>query len=179
MKKEPWKKLSPTLKNKLPMPKLILLLWCLFSLQQVNAQKSNQTKPKGNTAFYVNVNIDIAFKDKGGVDLLDSTQASHLSAKDILLYNIVKGEKIKVDKPHMDHPNNHFLYRDENTQTNYVRVYLECEKVLLQLSPTSTDTITCKIKKTKGNTHIEKVWYNKQLVWELGKSNSQQITIIK
>ncbi len=79
----------------------------------------------------------------------------------------------------MDHPNNQFMYKDEETKTYHLRVFLEREVLFLQLNATTTDTIKCIIKKEKGSTKIEKVWYNGKLEWELGKSKSQVITIIK
>ena len=130
-------------------------------------------------AMYVNINIDIAFKDKDGNDLLDAGNENHFAQKEITVYNMEKGEKVKVNKPHADYPNNHFIYKDDVTKTNLLRVFLETEVVLLQLNATTTDTIKCTIKKTKGNTHIEKVWYNGKLVWTSGKQTSQVITIVK
>jgi hypothetical protein len=155
--------------------KVSLLLLSFLVIGKMHAQKSMKTK---QTA-YVNINIDIAYKDKAGKDLLDSNNVIHFSTKDITIYNIEKGEKIKVNKPKMDYPNNHFIYRDDATSTNYLRVFLEAEEVLVQLNATITDTIKCEIKKTKGNIHLVKVWYNNKLAWEFGKDVSQVITIIK
>ena len=155
--------------------KVSLLLLSFLVIGKMHAQKSIKTK---QTA-YVNINIDIAYKDKAGNDLLDSGNTVHFSTKDITVYNIEKGEKIKVNKPKMDYPNNHFIYQDDATSTNFLRVFLEAEEVLIQLNATTTDTIKCEIKKTKGNTHLTKVWYNGKLVWEFGKDVSQVITITK
>jgi hypothetical protein len=155
------------------MKKLFILLISLVFAGTIYSQ--NNTKK----AMYVNINIDIAFKDKAGNDLLDSSNEKHFSNKEITVYNIVKGEKVKVNKPHADYPNNHFIYKDEATHANLLRVFLETETVLLQLNATTTDTIKCTIKKTKGNTHIAKVWYNGKLVWTYGKQTSQVITILK
>ena len=154
----------------------LLFAALLFTLTAF-AQDAKQPKIKQN--MYVNINIDIIYKDKAGNDLLDSSNATHFSANDITIYNMEKGEKVKVNKPLMDHPNNHYIYKDDATQTNHLRVYLETEVVLVQLNATTTDTIKCTIKKSKGNVHIEKVWYNGKLKWERGKDASQIITIIK
>lgn len=150
------------------------------SFAQTDAPKAKEEhQKKQKAAYYVNVNIDIIYKDKQGNDLLDSTKGTHYSIKDITLYHMEKGEKVKINKPHMDHPNNRFLYRDEATKTNHLRVFLEQETVLIQLNATTTDTIKCKIKKQKGSTIIEKVWYNGELKWEHGRDKSQVITIVK
>jgi len=148
--------------------KLSLVLLSFIIIGKMYAQKPMQPKK----SIYVNINIDIVYKDKAGNDLLDSNNKVHFSTKDIIIYNIEKGEKIKVNKPKMDYPNNHFIYRDDATGKNHLRVFLEAEEVLVQLSATTTDTIKCSIKKTKGNTHLTKMW-------EHGKDVSQVITIIK
>ncbi|MHB8258841.1 MAG: hypothetical protein ACYDCN_04305 [Bacteroidia bacterium] len=163
------------------MKKTFIFLAGIISLSAFAQKETSKTKepPKTRAAYYVNINIDIAYKDKDGNDLLDSANATHYSAKDITLYYLEKGEKIKINKPHMDYPNNHFMFKDNTTNTNLLRVFLEKETVLIQLNATTTDTIKCKIKKEKGSTQIEKVWYNGKLEWELGKSKSQVITITK
>ena len=157
------------------MKQLFLLVICFVFSANIYSQNNTKTKK----AMYVNINIDIAFKDKDGSDLLDANTDNHFDAKDITVYNMVNGEKVKVDKPRMDHPNNQFIYKDDATKTNLLRVYLEAEVVLLQLNANTTDTIKCTVKKSKGNTHIEKVWYNGKLKWTYGKEVSQVITIVK
>jgi|SRR6185312_6097939 len=155
--------------------KLSLVLLSFLFVGNMSAQRTMKTKK----SVYVNINIDLTFKDKAGNDLLDSNNDVHFSAKDITIYNVEKGEKVKINKPKADYPNNHFMYRDDATSTNYLRVFLEAEEVLVQLNATTIDTIKCTIKKTKGNTHLTKVWYNGKLVWEFGKDVSQVITITK
>ena len=152
------------------MKQLFLLLSLVFV---VNIYSQTNTKTK--KAISVNVNIDLAFKDKEGNDILGSSYKQD----SIVVYNVVGKEKIKVNKPHADYPNNHFIFKDEKTQSNLLRVFLESETVLLQLNSTTTDTLKRTIKKTKGNTHIAKVWYNGKLVWAFGKQTSQVITITK
>src|ERR1700757_3025938 len=127
--------------------KFSLLFLSFLIVGKIHAQKPMKTKQNA----YVNINIDIAYKDKAGNDLLDSSNKTHFSTKDITIYNIEKGEKVKVNKPKMDYPNNHFMYRDNATSTNLLRVFIEAEEVLVQLNATTTDTIKCAIKKTKGN----------------------------
>jgi len=155
--------------------KLSLVLLGFLIIGKMYAQKPVKTKK----STYININIDLAYKDKTGNDLLDSNNAVHFSAKDIIIYNIEKGEKLKVNKPKMDYPNNHFIYQDDATSTNHLRVFLEAEEVLVQLNATTADTIKCEVKKTKGNIHLVKVWYNGKLTWEFGKDALQVITIIK
>ena len=58
----------------------LLLLGFLF-IGKMYAQKSMKTKP----IAYVNINIDLAYKDKTGNDLLDSANAIHFAAKDITI----------------------------------------------------------------------------------------------
>ncbi len=163
------------------MKKTLILMITILSLACFAQNKEEKAKehPKTKAAYLVNVNIDFAFKDKEGNDLLDSANDKHYAYKDIALCYEVKGKKIKIDKPRMDHPNDQFMYKDEETKTYHLRVFLEREVLFLQLNATTTDTIKCIIKKEKGSTKIEKVWYNGKLEWELGKSKSQVITITK
>ena len=157
----------------------LLLGMALLGKLQAQAPGHKVAHAKQEKAAYLNINFDIAYKDKQGNDLLDSSNEKHYNASEITLYYEEKGEKIKIDKPHMDYPNDHFMYKDEATKTNLLRVFLEKETVLLKLDAKTTDTIKCTIKRTKGNTHIEKMWYNGVLKWEFGKITSQVITIIK
>lgn len=150
--------------------KVSVFLLCFFVFGKVFAQKPG---------FVKNTNIDIVYKDKNGNDMLDSNNAVHFSAKDITIYNLAKGEKVKVNKPKMDYPNNHFIYKDDSTGTNHLRVFLETKETLIQLSPTVTDTIKCIIKKTKNGLQLSKVWYNGKLVWHFSANASQVITITK
>lgn len=163
------------------MKKTFIVLAGIISLNVFAQNKTTKTKepPKTKAAYYVNVNIDISYKDKVGNDLLDSANATHYSAKDITLYYLEKGEKVKINKPKMDYPNNHFMFKDNAVGTNLLRVFLEREIVLIQLNATTIDTIKCTIKKEKGSTQIEKVWYNGVLKWEKAKDKSQVITITK
>jgi hypothetical protein len=151
------------------MRKAIILLLSFVIVGKIYSQKT----------AYVNINIDIAYKDKAGNDLLDSGNTIHFSTKGITIYNMEKGVKVKVNKPKMDYPNNYFIYRDDVTGSNHLRVFLETETVLIQLNQATTDTIKCGIKKTKGNTHLTKVWYNGKLIWKFGKDVPQVITITK
>ncbi|HEX7412538.1 MAG TPA: hypothetical protein VF411_00740 [Bacteroidia bacterium] len=163
------------------MKKTFILLVGMISLSAFAQKETSKTKelPKVKAAYYVNVNMDFVFKDKDGRDLLDSANGNHYSAKDITLYYLEKGKMVKIDKPRMDYPNNQFIYRDTESNIFHLRVFLEREIVLVQLNATIIDTIKCTIKKEKGSTQIEKVWYNGILKWELGKDKSQVITIIK
>jgi hypothetical protein len=161
------------------MKKTFILLTSIISLSAFAQTETAKTHPKTKSAYYVNVNIDIVFKDKAGNDLLDSANDKHYAYKDIALYYEENGQKVKINKPNMDHPNNQFMYKDTETNTYHLRVFLESEELFLKLNATTTDVIKCKIKKEKGSTKIEKVWYNGKLEWELGKEKPQVITIIK
>lgn len=161
------------------MKKTLLLMTTILSLGCFGQNKEEKAKehPKTKSAYYVNINMDFIYKDKEGNDLLDVNSPKHYT--DIVLYKVEKGEKIKIDKPNLDHPNNQFVFKEETTKTNRLRIFLEYEEILVQLNATTTDTIKCKIKKEKGSTRIEKVWYNGKLKWEEGKNKPQLITIIK
>jgi hypothetical protein len=163
------------------MKRTLILIAGIISLNAFAQTETTKPKehPKTKSAYLVNINIDIAFKDKAGNDLLDSANDTHYSYKDIALCYEENGKKVKIDKPHMDYPNNQFMYKDIETNTYHLRVFLEREELFLKLNATTTDVIKCKIKKEKGSTKIEKVWYNGKLEWELGKSKSQVITIVK
>ncbi len=161
------------------MRKIFLLLITLLTMNIAYSQASvKKVKPVKANA-YVNIHMDIIYLNKDSYDLLDQNNKNHYDVKDITIYNMIKGEKIKVNKPHMDYPNNHFIFKDATTNTNYLRVFLESEKVLVQLDDKTTDTVKCTIKKTKGYTHIEKVWYNDSLYYKFGTDIPQIITIVK
>ena len=147
------------------MRKLLLGISIFFICSLANAQASK---------MFVQTNIDISYKDKEGNDLLGST----FLQDSIVVYNMVGKEKVKVDKPGKDYPNNHFIFKDEK-QTNVLRVFLETETTYLQLNTKTTDVIKCCFKKGKGSLQLKKVWYNHKLVWKLGKNTSSIIHITK
>ncbi|MBS1647914.1 MAG: hypothetical protein JST67_11290 [Bacteroidetes bacterium] len=124
--------------------------------------------------MWVQVNIDLSFKNKDGADLLGSSFVND----SIVVYNIVEGKKIKVNKPHADYPNNHFTFYDKATQSTILRVFLEEETTLLQLNAKTTDTIKCSLKKEKGAVHLYKVWYNGKLKYKFGKGAPGIITVL-
>ena len=161
------------------MKKVFGLLFGIALVSNMHAQTSGKKMTHTKQAYSVNVNFDLVYRDKEGHDLLDSSNERHFSASAITLYYLEKGEKVKINKPHMDYPNDQFMYTDAATRTNHLRVFLEKEVVLIQLDAKTTDTIKCTFSKTKGNTHIEKMWYNGVLKWEFGKDQSQVITILK
>jgi hypothetical protein len=163
------------------MKRTFILLAGIISLSALAQKETSKPKeqPKTKAAYYVNVNIDIVYKDKEGNDLLDTANATHYDDKDITLYYEENGKKVKIDKPRMDYPNDRFIYKDEETKVYHLRIFLEKEVVLVQLNATTTDTIKCIIKKEKGSTRITKVWYNGKLEWEHGKEKPQVITITK
>lgn len=151
------------------MKRLILMLVLLFSKTVFSQQHK----------AVMNIDFDLVFKDKKGNDLLNPATAKAYNKDKIALYYIENGIKVKIDKPGMDYPNNHFIYKEGGMKYNHLRVFLDKEVILLQLSETQTDTIKCIIGRQIGITRVEKVSYNGVLKWKEGKNKSTLIEIKK
>lgn len=126
----------------------------------------------------VETHLDIAYSDDLGNDLLDTSNSNSFSSDNIRLYTFVNNVKTEVYHPNLTYPHNFMIYKDDSLNQYFLRVFLDQETTLLQLSPNITDTITCTIDNSNGNSIIRKAWYNDDLKWEFGKTGPS-FTIVK
>ncbi len=133
---------------------------------------------KDNSGTVVEENLDITFTDNLGDDLLDPSNKNGFSSNDIRLFTLANNVKKEVYYANWNYSHAFMLYRNDSLNRYFLRVFLLQEKTLLQLSPTETDTITCTIDNSNGNSLIRKAWYNGDLKWEFGKL-APSITIVK
>lgn len=138
-------------------------------------------KKETNRSAVVSSYVDIYFNNNVGKNLLDSTTQNYFSADNIKVYNWVDGVKNEVYDPRMDFPRNFWVIKD-TLGNNCLRVYLNdfregLDTTLLELNSKITDTITCEIDKSNGNTLARKIWYNDSLEWAYGVA--QVFTVVK
>jgi hypothetical protein len=112
--------------------------------------------------------INIAYMDKLGNDLLDTTRQNYFSHGSIHVYNVVKGIKKEVYNPMADYPHNFLIYDNQDLKSFYLRLFLETDTTFLELNKTTIDTITTVIYKTTNLRYIDKLWYNGDLKWQSG-----------
>jgi len=118
--------------------------------------------------------IEIAFKDKSGNDLLDSSTQNNYSESSIHLFNVVNGVKKEVNKPY-DIPHNFVIFKNESLNQNFLRVFFETDTTLLQLDQNMVDTLICLIDRTNGHL-LKRLWYNGEPKYYM---NPNVITIVK
>jgi len=119
--------------------------------------------------------IEIAFKDKSGNDLLDSSTQNNYSESSIHLFNVVNGVKKEVNTPY-DIPHNFVIFKNESLNQNFLRVFFETDTTLLQLDQNMVDTLICLIDRTNGHL-LKRLWYNGEPKWNY--MNPNVITIVK
>jgi hypothetical protein len=121
--------------------------------------------------------MDIAYKDKSGNDLLNSSTQNHYSADNIHIFNVTNGIKKEVYHVTIDDSQPFFIYKEDLLSEYFLRFYFATDTTLLQLNQTTTDTLTCVIDKSNGRL-LKKLWYNGVLKWD-DTMSSQMVTIIK
>jgi hypothetical protein len=137
--------------------KLILLLFSAFLILPFGSCKKIPTIESAM--------MEIAFKDKSGNDLLDSTTQNNYSVGSIHLFNVVNGVKKEVNYPNYDFPHNFLIFRNDSLNQNFLRVFFETDTTLLQLDQNTVDTLTCVIDRSNGHV-LKKFWYNGVLRWD-------------
>ncbi|MDP4290463.1 MAG: hypothetical protein Q8908_05230 [Bacteroidota bacterium] len=121
--------------------------------------------------------VDIAYKDKSGKDLLNPSTENCFSVNNIHIYHLVNGIKEEVFRPQMTYPHDFFIYKNNELNQYFIRVFLLSDPVLVELNPTITDTLSFTADKYGASQILRKVWYNGELKWEFPVE--QKFTIIK
>jgi len=142
--------------------KTLLFICIAFMLVFINGCKKDGT-------VYVAQYLDIAYNDNLGNDLLDPSNSNGFSSENIQLYTLVNNVKTEVYHPNLTYAHSFMIYKNDSLKLYFLRVFLEDNTTFLQLNQNITDTITCTIDKSNGNSIIRKVWYNGDIKWEFGK----------
>lgn len=124
---------------------------------------------KKDGSVYVAQYVDIAYTDNLNKDLLDPSDSNGFSFSNIRVFSLINNVKAEIYHANLTYPRDIMLYKNESLNQYFLRVTLEQDTTLLQLNPNITDTITCTIDRSEGNSIIKKVWYNGDLKWEYGK----------
>ena len=139
------------------MKKSLILLMTIITIFLVNCNKDPNT--------VVDIDVQIAYKNDMNKDLLDADIQNHFSSDSIHVYNVNNGVKTERFYGNLDSPRLWEIYKDKNTDTNFLIVGVETDTTLLKLNSHTIDTLTCVIEKSNGNTILKKVWYNGVLKW--------------
>jgi len=151
------------------MKNIVIALMVIITLFISNCSKNPIT---------VMTSMDIAYKDKLGNDLLDSSTQNHYSTDSIHVYNVVNGIKKERYYGNLDNPRLWSIFKIDSLNTYFLGIGLEVDTTLLELNKRTTDTLTCIIDKSNGNRILRKFWYNGVLKWD-NVLYPQEITIIK
>lgn len=147
------------------LPIIISLLYCSCS------------KNDGKEAI-VDTGVTISYKNSTGADLLAPTTQNYFNPINFHIYDVVNGNKKEVYYPNFDYPQNFYIYKNDSTHLYYLKVFVETDTTLLELSKNITDTIISVIDKSNGNSIVRKVWYDGLLKWD-NFNIPRQFTIIK
>ena len=119
-----------------------------------------------------------------GDDLLNPKTSDHYNYSDIKHYSIENGIRKMLDNG----KNRMVSYPDPNTGYNdYSIIIFDLGRKItntpypvyesfIELSSNSVDTIKVETLESDHNTSLRKIWYNNNLIWEVGEDN---ITIVK
>jgi len=138
---------------------VMLFIFAIFLAS--NCKKENDEK-----AGFPSSSIDIAYSDALHHDLLNDNNPEHFDNKIIKVFNLINHEAKEVFYPNLDNPRNFYIYRDESVDKYFLRLFVETDTTLLQLTPSLTDTIIGSRENSNKNLIFTKLWYNGILVWE-------------
>lgn len=145
--------------------KRIIVILCVVVTITIGCKKDP------NSSVVVNTFVDIYYLNSSDQYLLNNSTPNHFDADSFIVYNVTNNVKTVVDYPNLDWPND-FAVLSDSLKNNFLRVVLQTDTTLLTLSKNITDTITCIIYKSEGNTLIKNISYN-------GVSENQRFTITK
>lgn len=151
------------------MKKLFLCLSVLILLFFPNCNKVRDV--------ILSINVDIAYTDNMGNDLLNPSTPNYYSPANIHVFNVVKGVKTEVNYPSAAAPHNFIIYKNNELNQYFLRVFLETDTVFLQLNDNTTDTLTSQRKTSGASVWLTKVSYNGTVKWEFGVLET--FTIVK
>lgn len=153
------------------MKKLILSLALLIAISGCQEKKI--------PGIIIETDLNLLVTDRTGANLL---QNGKFKQEEIILSNIVNGEKQVVFSPNLDYPRNFFIYDFENPGTykgqKLIRIFPNLvdkgpvTTTLIQWNETDIDTIKTEIDRVNSSsTFVASVWINDELKWnyQIGK----------
>lgn len=159
--------------------KKILLLFIAFLLLSCSHDHS------GSENTNIDTGVNIFLKNNDGLNLLNTPD--YLS-ENFRVYNVVGGQAIEVNEPHLDYPRNFFV----NTETSPASLTLflnsdpheEFPVTYIKWNENQTDTLKAAYSRGSGNEDYiicNKIWLNNNLVWDISADGTEgrEITIIK
>lgn len=114
--------------------------------------------------------VDMAVRDAGGVDLLNPNNANAFNKDLIKLIFEVDGKQNEYYDENLDYRKGFFIYQHENTHR--IRVFPNSDHkesfpiTYIQWNETDTDTLKCEIDRVGSSKICRKVWFNGELVWD-------------
>jgi hypothetical protein len=160
--------------------KKILMLMVIFGLVLTNCKKDKGGN--GNALFY-DVGVGVSYRDKSGNDLLDPNSKSGYYEKDIHIYQVKNGVKSEYvpagnldQSQHIDQYGNiQKISRDTLNHCYAIGVGFLYSRVngsiidtvLIELNKNTVDTVTGIVEDGGGGTRVSKVWYNRELKWQI------------
>ena len=138
-----------------------------------------------NDITNVDTNIDIAFIDSEGLDLLDPSNPNAYDKDQIKIYQLKDSKKELFFEGNLDYPNGYFIFKEGDMEFYNIRILAtgvledSIATIYLELDSNNTDTINSYIEKGNNSYICKKVLYNGLLVWKYENSNPRQFVIEK
>lgn len=145
------------------MKKYIILL---ISLTFFGCSKEN------DDAFNLDVGVEFSIINSEGEDLLNPNHPDAINQSDIKLFYLINGIKKEVYNVNYDYPRNFKIYEHQNEyRIGISQNYADTEEKPLTFVQWSkneidTDTIEAIYQRTSNAVLQQKIWLNKNLLWE-------------
>jgi hypothetical protein len=162
------------------MNKVLMITLCLLALSGCRKNKN---------AALVDIGMGIQYRDSMHTDLLDASESGSFKISEMKHYYLTESnEKVEVNLPNLDHPNEIFIYRDRDTMaytlgvdpyTLNTKTGINILTDILDLSSTVSDTIQTEVYLSADNSLLQtqKIWYNRKLVWD--GSGERRFVVVK
>ena len=133
--------------------------------------------------FNLDVIMEFSVFNSEKQDLLDPETPGHFDESEITLFYVVDGKTIEVFNAGMDYPKNYIIYKHENEY----RIAITLNDTKTSIEPVTyvkwneTDIDTIKTMYLRGDDYFMKykVWFNGNLIWELGLDQEEYYKIMK
>jgi hypothetical protein len=145
------------------MKKFMLLLLILLTL-------SCETDEENHQELNLNNIVEFSVRDEKGADLLNPNHPNRLKEDQIKIYYIEDGAPHEVYDPNMDYPRNFYVYKHDNEYR--IKIFLnhtaneETPTTIIEWNNMEKDTIESNFIRNTNALLLEKVWLNKNLIWD-------------
>jgi hypothetical protein len=132
----------------------------------------NSCKKEEPAGFFRDCDVGITVKDKGGMDLLNSSNPGAYLERNSKIYYLSNGVKQEVLHPTASHPRNFYISEEAEPDGKFwMTVFLysspaeEYPITYIEWGENNTDTLKSEIYRSEGMVMVKNIWLNGSLVW--------------